>query len=62
MEEHYPVMLSRKKAMQFSGLSRAKLEQAAKEKNIRFFTTSGGHKRYFKQDLINLTKKQDENL
>jgi hypothetical protein len=59
MEEHFPVLLSRKKAMQFTGLSRKMLEKFAKGNGIRFFTTNGGHKRYFKPDL---TKKLNENI
>ena len=59
MEEHFPALLSRKKAMLFTGLSRKMLEKFAKENDIRFFKTSGGHKRYLKQDL---TKKQNEDL
>lgn len=59
MQEHFPALLSRKKAMQFTGLSRKMLEKLVKTNDIRFFTTSGGHKRYFKQDL---TKKLYENL
>ncbi len=53
MEIYFPCLLSRKKAMQCSGLSRTLLERLAKAGVIRTYTTKGNHKRYFRDDLIN---------
>lgn len=51
MEIYYPTLLSRQKAMLWTGLGRKKLETLAKEGHVRIFTTKGGHKRYFRDDL-----------
>lgn len=52
MEIYFPFLLSRKKAMTMARISRKKLENLAKDGIIRVFTTKGGHKRYFRNDLI----------
>ena len=52
MEIYFPFLLSRKKAMLMFKISRNKLEKLAKSGLIRTFTTKGGHKRYFRDDLI----------
>jgi len=52
MQIHFPSILSRTKAMLMLGISRHTLEKAVNSGGIRFFVTSGGHKRYFKSDLI----------
>lgn len=60
MEEHYPMLLSRRKAMSFVGKGRRSLENFIQKNNVRFFQTKGGHKRYFKSDLEKA--KQNEKL
>jgi hypothetical protein len=61
MEEFFPALLSRKKAMTFTSLGRKTLENLIKKENIRFFTTKGGHKRYFRDDLANFTYENLQN-
>lgn len=56
MEIYYPEILSRKKAINMTGLSRKTLEKLATNGIIKVFTTKGGHKRYFREDLFNLIK------
>jgi predicted site-specific integrase-resolvase len=56
MEIYYPEILSRKKAINMTGLSRKTLEKLATNGIIKVFTTKGGHKRYFREDLLNLIK------
>jgi len=56
MEIYYPEILSRKKAINMTGLSRKTLEKLATNGIIKVFTTKGGHRRYFREDLINLIK------
>jgi hypothetical protein len=51
MEQHYPMLLSRQKAMNFCGMGRKALENFVAKKNVRTFVTEGGHKRYFRDDL-----------
>jgi hypothetical protein len=51
MEIFYPALLSRQKAMLFTGFGRKRLESLAKKGQVRTFTTNGGHKRYFRNDL-----------
>ena len=53
MEIYFPCLLSRKKAMLCSGLSRTSLEKLAKDGVVRTYNTKGSHKRYFRDDLIN---------
>lgn len=54
MEIYFPFLLSRKKAMLMAKISRKRLEKLACSGVIRTFTTKGGHKRYFRDDLIKL--------
>lgn len=58
MEIYYPVLLTRAKAMSLMGLTRRKLETLAMEGIVRTFTTKGGHRRYFRDDLINFLKNE----
>ena len=51
MEIFFPALLSRQKAMLFTGFGRKRLESLANKRQVRTFTTSGGHKRYFRNDL-----------
>lgn len=51
MEVFYPVLLSRQKAMLFAKIGRIRLESLAQKGQVRTFTTKGGHKRYFRDDL-----------
>jgi len=55
MEIFFPSLLSRQKAMLFLNVGRKKLETVAKTYQVRTFTTKGGHKRYFRDDLIKYT-------
>jgi hypothetical protein len=52
MEVYYPTLLSRQKAMLFANIGRIRLESLARNGQVRTFTTKGGHKRYFRDDLI----------
>ena len=52
MELYFPSLLSRNKALLLIGITRRKLENLANSGIIRTFTTKGGHKRYFRDDLI----------
>jgi hypothetical protein len=52
MEIYFPYLLTRKQAMSFLGLTRRDLELLANVKEIRIFKTKGGHRRYFREDLI----------
>jgi hypothetical protein len=51
MEQHFPVLLSRKQAMIFVGRGRKFLENFATKHNVRVYVTKGGHRRYFRDDL-----------
>ena len=51
MEVYYPTLLSRQKAMLFANIGRIRLESLARNSQVRTFTTRGGHKRYFRDDL-----------
>jgi len=51
MQAYYPMILTRTKAMLFAGISRHVLETLAKEGKVRYFTTSGGHRRFVRADL-----------
>lgn len=51
MQEHFPVLLSRKKAMTLLGRGRKYLENFASRNKVRTYVTKGGHKRYFRDDL-----------
>jgi len=44
--------------MSLMGLTRRKLETLAMEGIVRTFTTKGGHRRYFRDDLINFLKNE----
>jgi hypothetical protein len=54
MEIYFPSLLSRNKALLLIGITRRKLEKLVESGVIRTFTTKGGHKRYFRDDLIKL--------
>lgn len=54
MEFFYPSLLSRQKAMLFTGFGRKRLETLILNHQVRIFTTKGGHKRYFRDDLKKL--------
>lgn len=56
MEIYYPFLLTRAKAMLLMGLTRRRLEDLAINGIVRTYTTKGGHKRYFRDDLINFIK------
>jgi hypothetical protein len=58
MEVYYPILLTRSKAMLLMGLTRRKLESLAMDGIVRTYTTKGGHKRYFRDDLINFIKNE----
>ena len=59
MQEHFPMLLSRQKAMNFCGLGRKALENFVTRNAVRVFTTNGGHRRYFRDDLAkHLNEKQ----
>lgn len=60
MEIYFPSILSRSKAMVLAGIGRKKLENLAKEGLVRTFTTKGGHKKYFRNDLIKLFKNNEK--
>jgi hypothetical protein len=51
MDVFSPVLLSRQKAMLFAKIGRIRLESLARNGQVRTFTTKGGHKRYFRDDL-----------
>lgn len=51
MQEHFPVLLSRKKAMTLLGRGRKFLENFAVKNNVRTYVTKGGHRRYFRDDI-----------
>lgn len=52
MEVYFPELLSRKKAMMIFGFSRKTIEKLANTGVIRTYITVGGHKKYFRDDLI----------
>lgn len=54
MEIFFPLLLSRQKAMHFTGFGRKRLESFVNKGQLRTFTTKGGHKRYFRDDLKKL--------
>jgi len=58
MELFFPSFLSRQKAILLTGLARKKLETACKLKQVRTLTTKGGHKRYFRDDLLKIIYEQ----
>lgn len=51
MKSHYPMLLSRTKAMLFVNISRNTLEKAAADGKVRTVLTKGNHRRYFRDDL-----------
>ena len=51
MEIFFPALLSRQKAMLFTGFGRKRLESLANRGQV---TTKGGHKRYFRDDLLKI--------
>lgn len=51
MQSHYPMLLSRTKAMLFANISRNTLEKAAAAGTVRTILTKGNHRRYFRDDL-----------
>jgi len=54
MEIYFPTLLSRQKASAFTGFGRKKLATLSRTGQVRTFTTRGGHKRYFRDDLIKI--------
>lgn len=46
--------------MILAGIGRKKLEKLAKNGSVRTFTTKGGHKKYFRNDLIKLFKNDEK--
>jgi hypothetical protein len=58
MEIYYPALLSRQKAMHLTKFGRIRLENLVKKGLVRIFTTKGGHKRYFRDDLIKFIYEQ----
>lgn len=52
MELYFPSLLPRNKAIQLIGLTRRRLEELANNGTIRTFATKGGHRRYFRDDII----------
>lgn len=54
MEIYFPSLLTRKQAINFIGLTRRELESLATSGAVRTYTTKGGHKRYFRDDLIKI--------
>lgn len=56
MKTYYPNLLTRQRAMQMLNCSRFKLEKLIKGGEVRTFKTSGGHNRYFRDDLTKLNK------
>lgn len=59
MQEHYPMLLSRQKAMSFCGLGRKALENFVTRNAVRVFKTDGGHRRYFRDDLAKHLNEQE---
>lgn len=62
MKTYYPNLLTRQRAMQMLECTRTKLEKLVQENNLRTYKTSGGHNRYFRDDLTkytNLTKQNN---
>ena len=63
MKTYYPNLLTRQRAMHMMNCTRTQLEKLVQEKNLRTFKTSGGHNRYFRDDLTkyttNLTKQNN---
>lgn len=51
MQDYYPMILTRVKAMLFAGISRHELEKLVKSGRVRYFTTHGGHRRFVRADL-----------
>lgn len=60
MEIYFPSLVSRNKALSIIGLTRRQLELLASRGIIRTYTTKGGHKRYFRDDLIQLLNENHE--
>jgi len=58
MELFFPIFLSRQKALLLTGLSRKKLQTFIDTHKVKFITTKGGHKRYFRNDLIKIIYEQ----
>ena len=54
MNIYFPELLPRKKAMIIFGFSRKKIEKLAKDGTVRTYITKGGHRRYFRNDLIKI--------
>lgn len=62
MQEFYPLLLKRQQAMHMLNCTRTKLEKIVQENNLKSFKTSGGHNRYFRDELTkytNLTKQNN---
>lgn len=55
MQEFFPILLTRQKAMQMLDCNRTELEKLVLSGEVRTFKTAGGHNRYFRNDL---TKEQ----
>jgi hypothetical protein len=58
MELYFPSLLSRQKAMALTKYGRKRLESLARNGLVRTFTTKGGHKRYFRDDLLKIIYEQ----
>ena len=58
MELYFPALLSRQKAIALTKYGRKKLESLARKGLVRTFTTNGGHKRYFRDDLLKFIYEQ----
>lgn len=58
MEIYFPALLSRQKATALTNFGRKKLESLARKGLVRTFTTKGGHKRYFRDDLLKIIYEQ----
>jgi excisionase family DNA binding protein len=55
MKTYYPNLLTRQRAMQMLDCTRTKLEKLVQENNLRTYKTTGGHNRYFRDDLTKYT-------
>lgn len=62
MEQHYPMLLSRQKAMNFCNLGRKALENFISKNAVRTFVTEGGHRRYFRDDLAKHLNEQKKRI
>jgi excisionase family DNA binding protein len=55
-----PSLLTRTQAMQLTGMGRKTLEKLADQGKVRAIRTDGNHRRYHRDDFINLNLKNEK--